>query len=88
MVTLGSLPVVTAVGGGSIFGLFTLLGVIAIWFMVCYVPKTSSKTFEVVEADAPRLQGGVDNPASLPIAPVLWGAPEFHLPRYVPSGKL
>ncbi len=51
LVTLGFLPVVTAVGVGSAFGIFALLDVIAIWFMVHCLPETSSKTFETVEAE-------------------------------------
>lgn len=51
LVTLGFLPVVTAVGVGPAFGIFALLDVIAIWFMVHCLPETSSKTFETVEAE-------------------------------------
>ena len=51
LVTLGCLPVVTAVGVGPTFGIFALLDVIAIWFMVHCLPETSSKTFETVEAE-------------------------------------
>ena len=50
LVTLGFLPVVTAIGVGPSFGILALLGVIAIWFMVRYVPETSGKTLEAVEA--------------------------------------
>ena len=51
LVTLGFLPVVTAVGVGPAFGIFALLDVIAIWFMVHCLPETSGKTFETVEAE-------------------------------------
>ena len=51
LVTLGCLPVVTAVGVGPTFGIFALLDVTAIWFMVHCLPETSGKTFETVEAE-------------------------------------
>ena len=51
LVTLGFLPVVTAVGVGPTFGIFALLDMTAIWFMVHCLPETSGKTFETVEAE-------------------------------------
>ena len=52
LVTLGFLPVVTAVGVGPTFGIFALLSAIAIWFMVRYVPESSGKALEAVEAES------------------------------------
>lgn len=52
LVTLGFLPMVTAVGVGPTFGIFALLSAIAIWFMVRYVPESSGKALEAVEAES------------------------------------
>ena len=52
LVTLGFLPVVTAIGVGPTFGIFALLSAIAIWFMVRYVPESSGKALEAVEAES------------------------------------
>ena len=73
----------TAISAGPAFGIFALLGVLAIWVVLRHVPETSDKTLEAVE-DEFRAQGEqvTGNP------PVLWDVPEFHRPRHAPSGKL